>query len=245
MPSMRLPRPWAPRRRRRGAVSRRVRRSGRLAPSRASAYAAPRPRPFEAAVTSAALPSSPSSTRATIAWRGHDRPTRAPARRLLAGVLAGVLVLSLALPRGRGDAAPGPLGANPNLEPFRGLGVWVDIYDEEAWADPAAAVTDMEAHGVRTLFLQTSNADRPGSFVFPRRPGRSSTRRTTPGSPWWPGTCRGSATSRPTGAAWPMRSRTAPTGDGFDGFGLDIESEAVPRPGPADRAARAALVRHP
>lgn len=150
----------------------------------------------------------------------------------LAAVLAGVLVLSLAIPRGSGDAAPGPLvRADPALGPFRGLGVWVDIYDEEAWADPGAAVADMAARGVHSLFLQTSNADRPGSFVFPEATGVFLEAAHDAGIEvvaWYLPGLRDLASDRER-VADAIGFRTA-RGDAFDGFGLDIESEAVRDP---------------
>jgi hypothetical protein len=150
----------------------------------------------------------------------------------LAAVLAGILVLALVIPRGPGDAAQGPLvRANPNLEPFRGLGVWVDIYDERAWADPSAAVADMAAHGVRTLFLQTSNADRAGSFVFPEVAATFLDAAHDAGIQvvaWYLPALRDLATDRRR-IADAISFRTS-RGDAFDGFGLDIESEAVRDP---------------
>ncbi|MGZ5319063.1 MAG: hypothetical protein ACXWZD_11275 [Actinomycetota bacterium] len=162
-----------------------------------------------------------------------DRRTRLRAAGVaLAAVLAGVLVLSLAITRGQGDAAPGPLvRANPSLGPFRGLGVWVDVYDEEAWADPAAAVADMQANGVRTLFLQTSNADRAGSFVFPVATSAFVDATHDAGIQvvaWYLPGFRDLATDRRR-VADAIAFRTA-RGDAFDGFGLDIESEAVGDP---------------
>ena len=150
----------------------------------------------------------------------------------LAAVLAGILVLALVIPRGPGDAAPGPLvRANPNLEPFRGLGVWVDIYDEQAWADPAAAVTDMAARGVRTLFLQTSNAERAGSFVFPDATATFVDAAHDAGIEvvaWYLPAFRDLATDRRR-IADAIAFRTS-RGDAFDGFGMDIESEVVRDP---------------
>ncbi len=150
----------------------------------------------------------------------------------LAAVLAGVLVLSLAIPRGHGDAAPGPLvRANPNLGPFRGLGIWVDVYDEAAWADPSAAVDDMRAHGVQTLFLQTSNADRAGSFVFPEATSTFVDAAHDAGLEvvaWYLPGLRDLATDRRR-VADALGFRTG-RGDPFDGFALDIESEAVGDP---------------
>ena len=57
------------------------------------------------------------------------------------------------------------------LQPFRGFGTWVDIYDEKEWDDPEAAVKKMERKGVQTLFLETANY-RIKSAMF--RPGRVS-----------------------------------------------------------------------
>ncbi|HEX7247398.1 MAG TPA: hypothetical protein VF351_04785, partial [Actinomycetota bacterium] len=64
------------------------------------------------------------------------------------------------------DAAEPLVRPDPVTGPFEGLGVWVDIYDREAWADPVAAVETMVANGATTLYLQSSNADRIGPFVF-------------------------------------------------------------------------------
>src|SRR5574342_149454 len=75
-----------------------------------------------------------------------------------------------------------PAGAAPDLEPFRGLGTWVDVYDYvpavQQQGDPppvtAASVDDMALLGVRTLFLQSAQDDTriPGSTVDRRLLGR-------------------------------------------------------------------------
>src|SRR5436190_3384172 len=44
-----------------------------------------------------------------------------------------------------------------SLKPYRGVGSWVDIYDPAAQRQPEAAVADMAARGVRTLYLETAN----------------------------------------------------------------------------------------
>ena len=49
-------------------------------------------------------------------------------------------------------------------EVYRGLGTWIDIYDD-AWDHPGVSVRDMAAAGVRTLYLQTSNFSRRSPFV--------------------------------------------------------------------------------
>ena len=47
--------------------------------------------------------------------------------------------------------------AAPDLDAYRGSGAWVDLYDPGVRADPGAAVEEMAAQGVRTLYLETGN----------------------------------------------------------------------------------------
>lgn len=54
-----------------------------------------------------------------------------------------------------------------SIDAYRGLATWVSIYDHRAWADPAAAVRDMAAHGVRTIFIQTGNSGSAGDVYDP------------------------------------------------------------------------------
>jgi hypothetical protein len=49
---------------------------------------------------------------------------------------------------------------------FRGLGAWVDVYDYAA-LNPAAAVADLKAHGVRTLYLGTARYDSATDILYP------------------------------------------------------------------------------
>jgi hypothetical protein len=60
-------------------------------------------------------------------------------------------------------ARPQAAAAKPRIIMYRGLGTWVDMYDTRAWSDPVAAVADMAAHGVRTLYLETGNFHFPAS----------------------------------------------------------------------------------
>jgi hypothetical protein len=57
-----------------------------------------------------------------------------------------------------------PAPAVDKLVAYRGLGSWVDIYDDGAFKDPAAAVADMASHGVRTLYLETGNSRSAGEL---------------------------------------------------------------------------------
>jgi hypothetical protein len=62
-----------------------------------------------------------------------------------------------AIPLASRTVAPAP-SDGPSLDAYKGLGSWVDIYDDKAWANPSAAVANMSQHGVRTLYLETSNS---------------------------------------------------------------------------------------
>ena len=103
---------------------------------------------------------------AYASWMPHQ-----PSLRAIVGAVAVVigLVGAIAFVAGRdvGSEAAAPLvRPNPATGPFEGLGVWVDIHDDEAWTDPAAALDTMVSSGARTLFLQTSNGDRSAPFVY-------------------------------------------------------------------------------
>ena len=120
---------------------------------------------------------------------------------------------------------------NPATGPFEGLGVWVDIYDAEAWADPAAAVDTMVANGATTLYLQTSNSDRPGPFVFPEQTAvfiDAAHDRGVQVVAWYLPHLTDLVVDRARTRA--AVSFTTPRGDRFDGFALDIESPAVRDP---------------
>ena len=56
------------------------------------------------------------------------------------------------------------------LEAYRGLGAWVDMYNQGPWDYPRAAVRRMAERGVRTLYLETANYRKPvrGPMYRPR-----------------------------------------------------------------------------
>ena len=56
---------------------------------------------------------------------------------------------------------------SPATRPYEGLGTWIDIYDTEVWEHPVHAVRSMSAHGIRTIYLQSSNYNRNRPFVHP------------------------------------------------------------------------------
>ena len=213
------------------------------APSRDIASAAPRPSPFDAAVTSATFPDIPRSIVEMLRRRGSGRRTEARPRRTLvamsfrrllppiaacAAVVALVVtLLSAADGREPGSSTPA-LRQDPNIAPFQGMGVWIDIYDDAAWADPAAAVADMAAHGVHTLYLETSNFHRP--FPFVDKPGvaafvDAAHEHGVDVVAWYlPGFLDVGLDAKRSKAA--IRFRTD-AGNGFDGFALDIEAPDV------------------
>ena len=124
----------------------------------------------------------------------------------------------------RRPAAP----AGPSIAAYKGLGSWVDIYDDKAFKDPAATVRDMAAHGVKTLFIETGNFHTSGAINNPAaltafiRACHAKHMRIVA---WYlPNLKSGSVDYvRATKA---LHFKT-PDGQKFDSFALDIESTAV------------------
>src|SRR2546425_2772790 len=144
-------------------------------------------------------------------------------------VIAAALVVSIAVSEG-GDAIPTlpHLRANPDIGVFQGLGVWVDISDPPAGADPAAAVRAMADHGVKTLYLETSNFNRPSAFVYAKRTGQFVDAAHADGVhivAWSLPSFKNPSTDAQRAEA--AISFHSPAGNRFDGFGLDIESPEV------------------
>ena len=108
------------------------------------------------------------------------------------------------------------------------MGVWIDLYDDAAWADPAATVADMAERGVHTLYLETSNFHRP--FPFVDKPGvaafvDAAHEHGVDVVAWYlPGFLDVGLDAKRSKAA--IRFRTD-AGNGFDGFALDIEAPDV------------------
>ena len=68
-------------------------------------------------------------------------------------LLATVVAAALAFPPLAQPAA----AARVKLGSYRGVGAWVDIFDDQGWADPEGTVAAIAASGARTLFLETCN----------------------------------------------------------------------------------------
>ncbi|MGH2711975.1 MAG: hypothetical protein ACRDH9_12330 [Actinomycetota bacterium] len=117
------------------------------------------------------------------------------------------------------------------IEPFRGLGAWVDIFEERAWRNPANAVADMADHGVKTIYLQTSNYSQGDEIVHPEGVAKflaAAHDRNMEVVAWYlPGFAELARDRRRSFAAIDYRS---PSGEEFDSFGLDIEASILGPP---------------
>ena len=137
------------------------------------------------------------------------------------------LVAAATAPAGPASTGPG----SPSLEAYRGLASWVDLFEGRAWRRPGRAVADMAAHGVRTLFLETSNYSQRRAIV--NRPAVSrfieaGHDRGMAVVAWYlPGFADLRRDLRRSMAAITFRT---PSGERFDSFGLDIEASIVDPP---------------
>ena len=139
---------------------------------------------------------------------------------------ASILALSLAL--AALATLPAGAAAAPSLEPYRGLGTWVNIYDDRQLAAPEATVAAIQARGVRTIFLETANFKQRADLVRPDRLSRildAAHARGMAVVAWYlPGFAAGGRDLRRSLAA--IRFRSA-GGGAFDSFALDIEWSGV------------------
>lgn len=142
-------------------------------------------------------------------------------RRTASALMFAFLVSTFGLP----DAVPAP---RPSVAAYRGLGSWVDVFDGAQWDDPEATVAAMQALGVRTLFLETSNYSRDYRLFRPDRMERFVQAAHLAGMrvvAWYlPGFANMRRDYRRSMAAIDFRTAD---GQGFDSFGLDIESRVV------------------
>ena len=85
---------------------------------------------------------------------------------LLAMSLVPVIVI---VQKGGGAFTAGwsPSRKEQGVDAYRGLGAWVDLWDARAWRDPAATVSDMNSHGVNTIYIETATAKSATGLVNP------------------------------------------------------------------------------
>lgn len=118
-----------------------------------------------------------------------------------------------------------------DLDPYRGLGTWIDIYDEGVWRDPEAAVEAIAARGVRTAYLETANHRQKAAILRPALVARfveAAHARGLAVVAWYlPGFLKPTVDVRRSLAAIEFRT---PAGQRFDGFALDIEATDVRDP---------------
>ncbi|HET7138368.1 MAG TPA: hypothetical protein VFI04_08425 [Gaiellaceae bacterium] len=115
-----------------------------------------------------------------------------------------------------------------SLAPFRGAGTWVSIYDTAALRHPEAVVERLRAHGIHTLFLETSNDRQRSGVAHPVATARFLNAAHRAGIDvvgWYlPSFVSPRADIRRSLQGARFRS---PEGEGFDAFALDIESTKV------------------
>jgi hypothetical protein len=88
-------------------------------------------------------------------------------RRAQTGICTMALATATALSCACGP--PTAAAAEPKLDPYRGAGTWIDIYDPRILADPYRAVDEAAGAGVRTIFVETANYRNPryGTIAYP------------------------------------------------------------------------------
>jgi hypothetical protein len=140
-------------------------------------------------------------------------------------LLGGALILCVLLTTAWRAPSRGP---DP-LRPYRGLGAWIDIYDEKAWGRPARAAAGLRRRGVRTLYLETCHFNCPRALHRPQRMAgllrAAHARGIRVVASYLPGFARPKQDLQRSMAAIRFRTRD---GHRFDGFALDIEAVEVP-----------------
>jgi hypothetical protein len=106
---------------------------------------------------------------------------------------------------------------------FRGLGAWVDTLDYSALV-PATVVADMQAHRVRTLYLQTARYDSATDILFPDQVAAWLAAAHAAGLRvvgWYAPDY--TDLTRDVRRTLAIASYVSPAGQRFDGIGIDIE----------------------
>ena len=128
-------------------------------------------------------------------------------------------------------AASGLADDERDLSAYTGLATWVDLYDPHILARPESSVAQMNRHGVRTLFLETSNYQMNRSIVRRDRVDRFIAAAHGNGLQivaWYlPSLTDLDRDLRRSLAALNYTTRT---GERFDSFALDIEATLVRSP---------------
>ncbi len=128
-------------------------------------------------------------------------------------------------------AAPSHGQPRADIEPYRGLGAWVDIFDGRLYEAPEATVADLAGRGVRTLYLETASYRLPGPIRFPDLAGRFLDAAHAAGMRvvgWYVP----DFVDLERDLEWSLAAVrfASPAGERFDSFALDIEVTAVQDP---------------
>ncbi|HKE53251.1 MAG TPA: hypothetical protein VKC55_00595 [Actinomycetota bacterium] len=144
---------------------------------------------------------------------------------------ARILVVAPSDESSGGAAAPAAQARVREDEPYRGLGTWIDIYDHQVWRHPTRSVRSMAEHGIRTVYVQTSNYNRNQPFVHREEVEAILDAAKEQGLEvvaWYlPGFADVRTDLRRTMRSIHLRTDA---GNAFDSFALDIESPEVRRP---------------
>ena len=173
-------------------------------------------------------------------WSALSRPVAAAITALSLSI-GGVASVggSVASPRPAHAAPPASsptLPANESsrgvdIDAYRGLGSWVDIYERTSWADPERAIAGMRDHGVRTLYVETSNYRRLLPIKFAAKQARfidAAHRAGIKVVAWYlPGFHH---IQKDLWRSMKAINFRTPSGQRFDSFALDIESPEVANP---------------
>jgi hypothetical protein len=121
--------------------------------------------------------------------------------------------------------------ARSGLDAYRGLGSWIDVFDQKSFSNPAATMAAMRQRGVRTVFLETGNYGLKQPIYDPKAVAAFIDAAHQQGMSivaWYlPGLQNMTQDFVASMAAINFRT---PDGQGFDSFGLDIEATLVKSP---------------
>ena len=143
-------------------------------------------------------------------------------------LLAAALTLALATAVG---SLAGSTRSTATPDVYKGLGTWIDVYDPKAFANPEATATAIASHGVKTVYVETSNSKQTVDIVKPDALGQfvdALHRNEIQVVAWYlPSLVKPAVDLRRSLAAMHF---VTPEGSGFQGFALDIEAPDVKNP---------------
>jgi hypothetical protein len=150
---------------------------------------------------------------------------------------AALLVVAAALAAGA-VSAPRTAQASPSVLAYSGLGTWIDIYPPlSPWLNPKRTIATALDHGVKTLYIETSNYNTVPAIRYPMRLAElidQAHANNIKVVGWYlPSLLHTGLDLHRIQASVAFRT---PRGGALDSMAVDIESSAVPSP--ALRSAR-------